>query len=333
MTTLVPTRRRAELLPTLALLGVTASWGSTFFLIKDLLHEISVLDFLGLRFAIAGAVAFLVAHRAVFRLSRQDVVRAVVLGLVYGSAQLLQTIGLSQTAASVSGFVTGMYVVATPLLAAGLFRQHIRVTVWLAVALSATGLGFLALHGLSVSLGVGLIFAAAMLYAVHILGLGQWSRSDNAVGLSVVQLMVIGVLCLVCTAPKGIDTPTSLGGWSSLLYMALIPGAMAILAQTWAQAHLTATRTAVIMTMEPVWAAFFAVLFGGESLTGRMLVGGGFVLAAMYLVELSPATANPSVGDRADGTPAEDGGPPDTDAAGDVRAASQHPASTPHLPL
>lgn len=282
------TTRLQRGLPTLALLGVTASWGSTFFLIKDLLHEISVLDFLALRFAIAGLVAFLLAHRAVFRLSRRDVGHAVSLGLVYGSAQVLQTIGLSQTAASVSGFVTGMYVVATPIFAAGLFREHIRATVWLAVALSATGLGFLALNGLSVSFGVGLIFASAMLYAVHILGLGQWSRTENAVGLSVVQLMVIGALCLAVTAPNGTGSPQTLGGWSSLVYMALVPGALAILAQTWAQAHLSATRTAVIMTMEPVWAAFFAVLLGGESLTARMLVGGAFVLTAMYLVELGP---------------------------------------------
>lgn len=295
-------------LPTLALLGVTASWGSTFFLIKDLLHQISVVDFLALRFAIAGVVAFAIAHRAVFRLSRGDVGHAVVLGLVYGSAQLLQTVGLSHTAASVSGFVTGMYVVATPIFSAGLFREHIRITVWLAVALSATGLGFLALDGFSVSFGVGLIFASAMLYAVHIVGLGQWSRADNAVGLSVVQLMVIGGLCLAVTAPNGMGSPDTFSGWSSLVYMALVPGAMAIFAQTWAQSQISATRTAVIMTMEPVWAAFFAVLLGGESLTTRMLVGGTFVLAAMYLVELGPrnrSDAPPDSGstDRA-GTPA-----------------------------
>jgi drug/metabolite transporter (DMT)-like permease len=293
-------------LPTFALLGVTASWGSTFFLIKDLLHEISVVDFLAVRFAIAGAVAFGLAHRAVFRLSRRDVGHAVILGLVYGSAQLLQTVGLAHTAASVSGFVTGMYVVATPLFSAGLFREHIRATVWLSVLLAATGLGFLALNGFSVSLGVALIFTAAMLYALHIVGLGQWSRSDNAVGLSVVQLLVIGTLCLAVTAPNGIGSPDTFGGWSSLIYMALIPGALAIFAQTWAQSQISATRTAVIMTMEPVWAAFFAVLFGGELLTMRMLVGGAFVLAAMYLVELGPPRgrqrAGPSAGSTVDST-------------------------------
>jgi drug/metabolite transporter (DMT)-like permease len=96
--------------------------------------------------------------------------------------------------------------------------------------------------------------------------------------------------------------------------MALVPGAVAIFAQTWAQSQISATRTAVIMTMEPVWAAFFAVLFGGESLTSRMLVGGAFVLAAMYLVELGPRN-------RRDGPAAGDGS---TKEAG---------AATPHLPL
>lgn len=315
-------------LPTLALLGVTASWGSTFFLIKDLLHQISVLDFLTLRFAIAAAVAFAVAHRSVFALSRSDVRNACLLGLVYGVAQVLQTTGLSHTAASVSGFVTGMYVVATPLLSAGLLRVRIRPTVWLAVVLSATGLGFLALNGFSVSSGVLLILCSAILYAVHIVGLGQWSRSDNALGLSVVQLLVIGFVCLAVTLPFGISGPHTVSGWSSLIYMALVPGAMALLAQTWAQAHLSATRTAVIMTMEPVWAAFFAVLFGGESATLRMIIGGGLVIAAMYLVELSPRGRGPAPPAGA-GPDSGDSGP----AGRGARDQGLGPEPTPHLPL
>lgn len=283
-----PRMQHHRSLPTAVLLGVTASWGSTFFLIKDLLHEISVVDFLALRFVIAGLAAFAVAHRSVFRLSRADVMRACVLGVVYGSAQLLQTAGLSETSASVTGFVTGMYVIATPVFSAAIFRERIRPLVWLAVALAGAGLAFLALNGFSVSFGVALVFVAALIYALHILGLGQWSRTDNAVGLSVVQLMVIGLVCLLATAFNGVGHPTSLGGWSSLVYMALVPGALAILGQTWAQAHLSATRTAIVMTTEPVWAAFFAVLFGGDSLTARMIVGGVLVLGAMYLVELSP---------------------------------------------
>ncbi len=86
--------------------------------------------------------------------------------------------------------------------------------------------------------------------------------------------------------PGGITLPATGGQWTSLLYMALVAGAVALWAQTWAQSHLPATRAAIVMTMEPVFATFFAVLLGGESLTGRMLVGGAMVLSAMYVVEV-----------------------------------------------
>ena len=282
------TKRPGGALPTLTLLGVTAAWGSTFFLIKDLLRQMSVLDFLSIRFAIAAVALFLLAPRSVRRLSRREVRQGVALGLVYGIAQVSQTLGLERTPASVSGFVTGMYVVATPLFAALLLRERVTALVWVAVAMSTVGLGFLSLQGLSVSPGVAAIFASAMLYALHIIGLGRWSTTSNVFGLSIVQMAVICAVCTVVSAPNGIHPPQTSGGWLSLLYMALVAGSLTLLGQTWAQARLPSTRAAIIMTMEPVWAAFFAVLFGGESLTARMLIGGGFVLAAMYTVELAP---------------------------------------------
>jgi drug/metabolite transporter (DMT)-like permease len=282
------TKRTGSALPTLTLLGVTAAWGSTFFLIKDLLRQISVLDFLSVRFAVAALALFLLAPRSVSRLSRDEVRQGVLLGLVYGVAQVLQTLGLERTSASVSGFVTGMYVVATPLFAALLLKERIPAVVWTAVAMSTVGLGFLSLQGMSVSPGVVAIFASAMLYALHIIGLGRWSTTANVFGLSIVQMAVICAVCTAVSAPNGIHTPTTSGGWLSLLYMAVIAGSLTLLGQTWAQARIPSTRAAIIMTMEPVWAAFFAVLFGGDHLTARMLAGGAFVLAAMYTVELAP---------------------------------------------
>jgi drug/metabolite transporter (DMT)-like permease len=139
-----------------------------------------------------------------------------------------------------------------------------------------------------VSSGVVLIFFSALLYALHIIGLARWSTTANVFGLSIVQMTVICLVCTVVSAPNGIHPPVNADGWLSLIYMAVIAGSLTILGQTWAQAHMSSTRAAIIMTMEPVWAAFFAVLFGGESLTARMLIGGAFVLTAMYLVELAP---------------------------------------------
>jgi drug/metabolite transporter (DMT)-like permease len=280
--------RRTTLLATAALLAMTACWGSTFFLIKDLLERVPTLDFLAVRFAIASVVLLIAAPRAVGRLSPETRKRAIALGLLYGVAQILQTAGLAHTAASVSGFITGMYVVATPLFAALLLRTRITALTWAAVALAAVGLGVLTLDGFAVGYGEAITLVAALLYALHIVGLGAWSTPSEALGMSILQIVVIAAVCLVATAPDGVVLPATVGDWLSVVYMAVFAGALAMLGQTWAQAHLPATRTAIIMSMEPVFAAFFAVLVGNESPTLRMAVGGLVVLSAMLVVELAP---------------------------------------------
>jgi drug/metabolite transporter (DMT)-like permease len=282
------TSRRTPLLATGALLLTTASWGSTFFLIKDLLERVPTLDFLAVRFAIAGVVTLAVMHRAVLALDAAAWRRAGALGLVYGVAQILQTAGLAHTAASVSGFITGMYVVCTPILASLVLRTRITGITWGAVALATVGLGVLTLDGFSVGYGEALTFVASVLYALHIVALGAWSTAKDALGLSVVQLLVIAVVCLVATAPDGIVLPDRPADWWAVVYMALVAGALALAAQTWAQSQLSPTRTAIVMSMEPVFAAFFAVLLGGEGLTTRMLLGGALVLVAMLVVEVGP---------------------------------------------
>jgi drug/metabolite transporter (DMT)-like permease len=277
-----------QLLAAGALLLMTMCWGSTFFLIHDLLERMPAVDFLAVRFTIASAAMLLLAPKAIARLSPQKRRHALVLGGLYGVAQILQTIGLAHTPASVSGFITGMYVVCTPLFAAVLLRTRIGPMTWVAVGIAVTGLGILTLSGFSVGYGEALTLVAAMVYALHIVGLGAWSSPADAIGMSILQCCVIAVVCTVAALPGGIVLPQRASDWVSVVYMALFAGAAALLGQTWAQAHLPPTRSAIIMSMEPVFAAFFAVLFGNESLTNRMLVGGGLVLTAMLIVELVP---------------------------------------------
>jgi drug/metabolite transporter (DMT)-like permease len=274
---------------TLALVGllvVTASWGSTFFMLRGVVSRMPAADFLAVRFVLAALAVWLLAPRALRGLSRQDLRHGAVLGVIYGVAQLLQTVGLNTTSASVSGFLTGLYVVLTPLLAALFLRARLGRVVWCAVALATAGLATLSLQGLALGGGEVLTLLGALFYALHVVGLGVWSRHGNAMGLTLVQLIVISIVCLIGAAPGGITLPTTGGDWVVLVYMAVVAGAIALLVQTWAQAQVSATRAAITMTMEPVWAATFAVLFGGESLGLRALVGGGLVLTAMYVVEL-----------------------------------------------
>jgi drug/metabolite transporter (DMT)-like permease len=280
--------RRTTILATAVLLGITACWGSTFFLIHDLLDRIPAVDFLAVRFSIAAVLLLVVAPKAVLRLSPATRRQALVLGCLYGVAQILQTAGLAHTPASVSGFITGMYVVATPLFAAVLLRSRITRMTWAAVALAAGGLGVLTLDGFSVGYGEALTLVAAMLYALHIVGLGAWSTARDALGMSILQVAVVAVICLVASAPHGIQLPDNGRDWLSVVYMAIFPAALALLGQTWAQAHLPPTRTAIVMSMEPVFAALFAVWFGGESTTVRMITGGLMVLTAMLIVEVGP---------------------------------------------
>ena len=280
--------RRTSLLASAALLAMAACWGSTFYLIHDLLDRVPVADFLAVRFAIASLVLFVLAPRALARLDVQARKHAVVLGALYGGAQILQTIGLAHTAASVSGFITGLYVVLTPLFAAVILRTRIVPMTWAAVLLAVTGLGILTLSGLSLGYGEAVTLVASGLYALHIVGLGAWSKPQSALGMSLLQMIVIAVICTVAAIPGGIQTPDGAADWVSMVYMAAFAGALALLGQTWAQSHLPPTRSAIIMSMEPVFAAFFAVLLGGEHLTVRLLLGGGLVVAAMLIVEIAP---------------------------------------------
>ena len=283
-------RSRTELLAFLALLVMTAAWGSTFFLIKDVVTRIPVADLLATRFAIASVALAVVAGRRL-HLSRTVLMSGSLLGLLYGSAQILQTAGLAHTAASVSGFVTGLYVVVTPLLTALILRRRIPRLTWLAAILATVGLGVLALRGFALGYGELLTLVAAVIYAGHIVALGRFSTPETTLSLSLVQLIVIMLVSVVAAwwptagSGAGIQLPNSAGDWLIVLYLALIASAMTMVLQTWAQAHIEPSRAAVIMAMEPVWAAAFAVALGGETITLRMIIGGLAILSAMYLVE------------------------------------------------
>jgi drug/metabolite transporter (DMT)-like permease len=281
---------RTELLAFLALLAMTAAWGSTFFLINDLVTRIPVADLLAIRFAIASVALGLIAAPRL-HLSRSVLSYGALLGLLYGAAQILQTAGLAHTTASVSGFVTGLYVVATPLLTALILRRKIPPLTWLAAVLATLGLGVLAVHGFAIGYGELLTLISAVIYAGHIVALGRFSTAETTLSLSLVQLSMITLVTAVAAlwptagSAPGIQLPESLHDWLVVLYLALIASALTMVLQTWAQAHIEPSRAAVIMAMEPVWAAAFAVALGGESITARMIIGGLAIVSAMYLVE------------------------------------------------
>lgn len=273
---------------TLALVGVTAAWGSTFVLVKDAVARMPVMDFLTLRFGLAAAVMLVLRPRATARLGSSGWRAGALLGLALGAGYVAQTAGLQYTTATVSGFITGMFVVFTPVVAAVVLRRPAGPAAWVGVGLATVGLAVLSLRGFALGFGETLTLLCALLFAVHIVGLGEWAPRHDSYALAVVQLATVALACALIAAPGGLTAPPDLTAWMAVLVTAVFATAVAFVAQTWAQARLSATRAAVVMTMEPVFAGIFGVLVGGDELGARTMIGAALVLTAMYVVELSP---------------------------------------------
>jgi drug/metabolite transporter (DMT)-like permease len=186
--------------------------------------------------------------------------------------------------------------VLTPLCAALLLRSRIGRRVWLGAGIATVGLALLGLNGLSIGFGEAITLASALIYAVHIVGLSAWSDAREALGLATVQLTVTALVSVLAAVvvDGGITLPATGFDWLAILYMAVVSGAVAMIVQSWAQAHLAPSRAAITMATEPAWAALFSILFLHEALTWRMAVGGGLMLAAMIIVESGPPPREPS---------------------------------------
>lgn len=280
-------RRYPQALPVGLLVVVTAVWGSTFVIVKAAVSHMAVMDFLAWRFCVATAVMIAVRPRAIWRLSRTALWRGVALGLALGGGYIAQTFGLEHTTAAISGFLTGMFVVFTPILSFALLRRRMAPVAWGATALAAGGLAVISLTSVGLSEGEALTLVCAGCFALQIVGLGEWSEGEDPYALCVVQLATAAVCCVAGAARSGLAPPPTAGVWAAVVVTAVLATAVAFLVQTWAQSLMTPTRTAIILTMEPVFAALSAAA-AGEPLSWRVLVGGAMVLSAMYLVELSP---------------------------------------------
>lgn len=267
-----------------ALLTVAMAWGWAFVIMKDAIQRQSVNNFLFTRFVL-GAVAMIVIRPQVLKLINKDLLlRAGTAGIFLGFGYIFQTLGLERTGAAITGFVTGLYIVLTPLFAWLFLKEKISRFVWICIAIATIGLGFLSIHGFSVGFGELLIFVSAIFYALHIISLSQWSSGRDPYAMTLVQLVMCAFLAGIASIPGGYSLPPDSGVWGVVVFTSIFATAIAFIIQTWAQAHMTSTKVAVILTMEVVFAAIFAIAFGGEVLTLQSAIGGILVVGAMYLI-------------------------------------------------
>jgi len=274
-----------------ALLAVTAVWGVTFVQVKDAVALYPLFAFLAIRFAIATLTLAVPGTRRVLSLGRAGIGAGALLGLLLAAGYVLQTAGLERTTVSSTGFVTGMYVVLTPLLALVLFRSRIAPAAWAGVGVSTAGLALLSgVHAGSAG-GDLLVLAGAAVYSLQIVLMERFAPRYDAVAFTLVEMAAACSGLLIIALARGeLGVPRGWTVWGALLVTGVFASALAFLVQTWAQRRTSATRTALAFTMEPVFAALFGITLAGDRLGALGWTGCAAIMAGIILAE--PAAAD-----------------------------------------
>jgi drug/metabolite transporter (DMT)-like permease len=290
-------RTRADL----ALCLCSLIWGSTFVLVKDALAEASVLAYLAVRFALAAALMGVLYWRSLVRLNSKTVWAGVQIGFFMLGGYVFQTAGLKFTTPSKAAFITGSSVILVPILLAVFGQRRINAWSWAGALAAFIGLYFLTIPregpgGLS--RGDFLVFLCAAMFALHIIFVGRYSESHPVGALSFLQVATTAVISTALVplfALTGWEAPHIVWSGTVILAVAITAIGSTVIGfslQVWAQQHTSEAHTAVILSLEPVFAVLSSWLMARESFNGRTIAGGALIFAGILLVELlGPAPA------------------------------------------
>ena len=264
---------------------MAALWGGSFVLMKPAIEQQPFFDFLAIRFTIAALIMLAVKPKVVLALKGRLLAIGASLGVVLGLAYITQTIALELTTAAITGFLTGTYVVLTPALGWLFFRHRIGGRLAIGAVLALIGLGLISITGASIEVAQIWGIVCAVLFALHIVGLGRFSSGLDSYALTLVQLCAVAVVCWIGALPDGYQGPPNESVWIAVLFTAVFATIIGFFVQTWAQARMEPGRVAIILTLEVVFTAAISVGVGQEVLALKTILGGLFMIAAMLVVE------------------------------------------------
>lgn len=278
----------------LALLGVTVFWGFTFPLVQWSLDDCSPILFVTIRFALAGLLFPLFFGKKSLSLDPQMVKRGLVLGAFLCGGYIFQTVGLKYTTSARAGFITAMYVPFTPLLAWLLFRAKTRLRMWFAALLAFAGIvtmslpetfvdGKPVLEQMALNLGDQLILLCALCYGLHIVFINRWSRSDNELPLTWLQLSATGIFAALMLPVESMHFTATPLVLFALGFTAIAGSVIAIWAMMRFQPRVPVAGAAVVYSMEPVMAGLAAWLMQDLIPPPLTLLGAALIFAAMIL--------------------------------------------------
>ena len=276
--------------PILALVAVTAIWGYTFVPVQKAVGAYPLFAFLAVRFAISGIALAPFAWAPLRSLPRAGWLAGLLAGGFLAAAYGFQTAGLDLTTVSSTGFITGLYVVFTPILALALFRTPVPAAAWGGVALALVGLALISgMPGGSV-VGNVLVLANAVAQSCQIVAMERFAPRYDARALTFIQMSVsCAAFVVIAVAAGQVQVPDDAQTWYALVVTGVFAGALGYLVATWVQSRETAARSALVFTLEAPFAAFFGVLLLSESLGWAGWAGCAVMLSGIVLSE--PAAA------------------------------------------
>ncbi|WP_022670841.1 DMT family transporter [Hippea alviniae] len=282
-----------EYIADLLLLSVTIFWGSTFIIVKESINMMPTFAFLSIRFWIASILLILMFSYKLKHLNRELIRDGVILGIVLFLAYAFQTVALEYEKASIVGFLTGLNVIFTPILSAFLLKKVPSVFSQVGALLAFVGMGMMSFKGgLSLSKGDLLTIICAIFVAIQIVLTDRYSRKHDTYLLTVVEITILAILStLVNLASEPYLFPKKWNMYliGSFLITAIFATVYAFVIQNTAQKYTTPTKTAIIFVMEPVFAAIFGYLLGGEVLSLRAYIGAVIMFAGLFMAEVGPA--------------------------------------------
>jgi drug/metabolite transporter (DMT)-like permease len=290
---------RSSVLPLPALVGVTAVWGVTFVQVQDAIALYPLFAFLAVRFTISAVVLAPFAWRPLLALPREGLVAGLGVGVLLAGAYGFQTAGLDRTTVASTGFITGLYVVFTPLIALWLFGTRVPTLAWTGVGLSV--LGLLLLNGVpgGSALGNALVLVNALLQAFQIASMERFAPRYDARALTFLQMTSAAVGFTILALSLGqLEVPRGWTVWGALFVTGIFAGALGYLIATWVQGRTTAARAALVFTLEAPFAALFGVLLADEVLGWAGWTGCAVMLAGILLAEPAAAVALRRLVDR-----------------------------------
>ena len=281
-------RRAPTPLP--ALVAVTAIWGYTFVPVQKTVGAYPLFAFLAVRFAISTAALAPFAWKSLRTLPRAGWPAGLVAGSFLALAYGLQTAGLELTTVTSTGFITGLYVVFTPLLALAAFRTPVPASVWVGVTLALAGLLLLSGAPGGSWLGNALVLGNAVAQSFQIVAMERFAPRYDPRALTFLQMAVAGVgFTVIAVAAGQLEAPPDTATWYALVVTGVFAGALGYLVGTWVQSRTTAARAALVFTLEAPFAALFGVLLLSEHLGWAGWTGCAVMLAGIVLAE--PAAA------------------------------------------